>query len=200
MSTSVAPGNKPCLEASHVEDLKLAASKLLGSQRRSFQAAMAAKYCQGNPRQAEEVFGWSRHTVALGLQLGLHERRTGIVCLGAQEANCGNKRWEERHPEAAAALRTLAETHAQTDPTFRTSLYYTRLTAAEAIQQLRALGFAEEVLPSPSTMAQVLNRNGYRLRPVLKAKPQKKSPRRMPSLPTFENRTRLPRTRAQPNA
>ena len=196
MSTSVAPGNKPCLEASHVEDLKLAASKLLGSQRRSFQAAMAAKYCQGNSRQAEEVFGWSRHTVALGL----HERRTGIVCLGAQEAYCGNKRWEERHPEAAAALRTLAETHAQTDPTFRTSLYYTRLTAAEAIQQLRALGFAEEVLPSPSTMAQVLNRNGYRLRPRLKAKPQKKSPRRMPSLPTFENRTRLPRTRAQPNA
>ena len=42
--------------------------------------------------QAEEVFGWSRHTVALGL----HERCTGIICLGAQEACCGNKRWEER--------------------------------------------------------------------------------------------------------
>lgn len=157
---------------------------------------MAVKYCQGNPRQAEEVFGWSRHTVVLGL----HERRTGIVCLGAQEAYCGNKRWEERHPEAAAALRALAQTHSQTDPTFRTTLYYTRLTAAEAIQQLRALGFAEEALPSPSTMAQVLNRNGYRLRPVLKAKPQKKSPRLTPSLPTFGNRTHLPRMMAQPNA
>ena len=118
MSTSVPPDNKPCLDASHVEDLKLAASKLLGSQRRSFQAAMAVKYCQGNPRQAEEVFGWSRHTVALGL----HERRTGILCLGAQQAYCGNKRWEERHPEAAAALRALAQTHSQTDPTFRTTL------------------------------------------------------------------------------
>lgn len=196
MSTSVPPGNKPGLDASHIEDLKLAASKLLGSQRRSFQAAMAVKYCQGNPRQAEEVFGWSRHTVALGL----HERRTGIICLGAQQAYCGNKLWEERHPEAAAALRALAQTHSQTDPTFRTTLYYTRLTAAEAIQQLRALGFAEEALPSPSTMAQVLNRNGYRLRPVLKAKPQKKSPRLTPSLPTFGNRMPLPRTRAQPNA
>ncbi len=196
MSTSIAPGNKPCLDASHVEDLKLAASKLLGSQRRSFQAAMTVKYCQGNPRQAELVFGWSRHTVALGL----HERRTGIICLGAQQAYCGNKLWEERHPEAAAALRALAETHAQTDPTFRTTLCYTRLTAAEAIQQLRALGFAEEVLPSPSTMAQVLNRNGYRLRPVLKAKPQKKFPRRMPSLPTSGNRTHLRGMKAQPNA
>ena len=196
MSTSVPPGNKPCLDASHVEDLKLAASKLLGSQRRSFQAAMAVKYCQGNPRQAEEVFGWSRHTVALGL----HERRTGIICRGAQAAYCGNQLWEERHPEAAAALCALAETPSQPDPTFRTTRYYTRLTAAEAIQQLRALGFAEAVLPSPSTMAQVLNRNGYRLRPVLKAKPQKKSPRLMPSLLTSGNRTPLPRTRAQPNA
>lgn len=196
MNTSIPPGNKPGLDVSHIEDLKLAASKLLGSQRRSFQAAMAVKYCQGNPRQAEEVFGWSRHTVALGL----HERRTGIICLGAQEAYCGNKLWEERHTEAAAALRALAETHSQPDPTFRTTLYYTRLTAAEAIEQLRALGFAEEVLPAPSTMAEVLNRNGYRLRPVLKAKPQKKSPRRMPSSPTSGNRTHLPRTRVQSHA
>jgi hypothetical protein len=48
---------------------------------------------------------------------------------------------------------------------------YTRLTAAEALRQLRAQGFSEEILPCPSTMAEVLNRNGYRLRPVLKAKP-----------------------------
>jgi hypothetical protein len=52
---------------------------------------------------------------------------------------------------------------------------YNRLTAAEALKQLQGLGFDPEVLPSPSTMADVLNRNGYRLRPVLKAKPQKNS-------------------------
>jgi len=51
-----------------------------------------------------------------------------------------------------------------------------RLTAAEALRQLRAQDFPEEVLPSLSTMAEVLNRNGYRLRPVVKAKPQKKLP------------------------
>jgi hypothetical protein len=45
------------------------------------------------------------------------------------------------------------------------------LTAAEALRQLRAQGFSEEILPCPSTMAEVLNRNGYRLRPVLKANP-----------------------------
>ena len=87
----------------------------------------------------------------------------------------GDKLWEEKHPEVAQALWALAELHSQQDPTFRTLLSYTRLTAAEALKQLRAQGFQEDQLPSPSTMADVLNRNGYRLRKVLlKAKPLKK--------------------------
>jgi len=42
------------------------------------------------------------------------------------------------------------------------------------LQALRGQGYSEEQLPSPSTMAEVLNRLGYRLRRVVKAKPQKK--------------------------
>ena len=143
-----------------------------GAKRRAFQAAMTLKYCQGNARLSERVFGWGRETV----QLGLNEHRTGVICQGAQAACCGDKLWEEKHPEVAQALWTLAESHSQQDPTFRTLLSYTRLTAAEAIKQLRAQGFHEDQLPSPSTMADVLNRNGYRLRKVLKAKPLKKLP------------------------
>ena len=41
---------------------------------------------------------------------------------------------------------------------------------------MRAQGSAETQLPSPSTMAEVLNRLGSRLRKVIKAKPQKKIP------------------------
>ena len=93
-----------------------------------------------------------------------------------QSAYGGDKLWEEKHPEVAQALWALAELHSQQDPTFRTLLSYTRLTAAEALKQLRAQGFHEDRLPSPSTMAEVLNRNGYRLRKVLKAKPLKKLP------------------------
>jgi Rhodopirellula transposase DDE domain len=146
---------------------------------------MALKYCGGSARLAESLFGWSRHAV----ELGLHERHSGVTCLGAQKARCGNKLWEEKHPEAAQALRELAEAHCQQDPTFRTTLAYTRLTAAGALAGLRGLGFAADELPSPSTMADVLNRNGYRLRPVVKAKPQKKSRRRTPSSPTSRRRT-----------
>lgn len=168
------------LDRSHVEDLKLAASKMTGAQRRSFHAEMTVKYCGGSARRAEALFGWGRNAV----ELGLHERRTGITCLGGQEVYGGNHLWEERHPEVAEALWTLAQAQSQQDPTFRTTLSYTRLTAAEALRQLRSQGFAEKALPSPSTMAQVLNRNGYRLRAVVKAKPQKKSRKQTPSLPT----------------
>jgi hypothetical protein len=167
------------LEPGHIEDLKLAAAKMRFEERRGFQAEMALKYCGGSPRQAEAVFGWSRHAV----ELGLHERRTGITCVGAQAGFCGNKLWEDKHPEVAEALWRLAESQSQQDPSFRAALSYTRLTAREA-------------LPSPSTMAEVLNRNGYRLRPVLKAKPQKKSRKPTPSSPTSGPRTGSRRTGA----
>lgn len=185
MNMPLPPADKPSLDASHLEDLRQAASKMPYAERRSFQAAMALKYCGGSARLAESLFGWNRHAV----ELGLHERRSGITCLGAQKARCGTLLWEDRHPEAAAALWVLAEAHCQQDPTFRTPLAYTRLTAAAALRQLRGQGFAADALPSPSTMAEVLNRNGYRLRKVVKAKPQKKSRRPTPSSPTSGTRT-----------
>jgi hypothetical protein len=184
------------LEVAHVEDLKLAASKMLGAARRAFEAEIVRKYCDGNAVWGEKIFGWGRHTVALGLA----EMRTGIVCLGAQEAFCGNKLWEEKHPLAAAALWTVAESHAQQDPSFRGPLAYTRLTAREAREQLQAQGFADSEVPSPSAMALILNRNGYRLRPVVKAKPQKKSRKPMPSSPTSVTRTGEARAVARPGA
>ena len=160
----------PSLCPSQIADLRLAASKMSGPKRRAFEAEMTLKYCRGNPLLAETIFGWGRHTV----EVGLAERRTGILCLGAQSAFSGRHRWEDAHPEVAEALRQLAEAHAQQDPTFRTTLAYTRLTAKSALEALRAQGYRKEQLPAPSTMAAVLNRMGFRLRKVVKAKPQKK--------------------------
>jgi len=194
--SSVTESTASPLSASQIEDLRLASSKMTGVERRSFQAAMALKYCGGNAREAERLFGWGRHTV----QLGLHERRTGVSCLGAQAAFCGSRLWEEQHPQVAQALWALVEGHSQQDPTFRTALSYTRLTAAEALKQLRAQGFPEEQLPSPSTMAEVLNRNGYRLRKVLKAKPQKNSRKRRLSSPTSRKRTASPSCQEVPTS
>src|SRR4030095_9662129 len=77
-----------------IADVRVAASKMTGATRRAFEAEMTMKYCGGNARQAESVFGWGRHTV----EVGLAERRTGIMCLGRQGACSGRPRWEDAHP------------------------------------------------------------------------------------------------------
>ena len=90
MQDSTLESHQP-LRPSQIADLRLAASKMTGPTRRAFQAEMALKYCGGKPLLAETIFGWGRHTVAVGLA----ERRTGILCLGAQSAFSGRKRWED---------------------------------------------------------------------------------------------------------
>ena len=179
------------LRPSQIADLRLAASTMTGPTRRAFQAEMTVKYCGGNPLLAETIFGWGRHTV----EVGLGERRTGIMCLGAPSAFSGRKRWEDTHPEAAEALSRLAEAHAQQDPTFRTPLAYPRLTAKAALEALGAHGYSAEQLPSPSTMAEVLNRMGFRLRKVVKAKPQKKLAETDAIFANIEKKTRKQRSR-----
>jgi hypothetical protein len=158
------------LNPDYIEDIRFAASKTHGAERRSFIAEMTSEYCGGNARKTETVFGWNRNMT----ETGLGEKRTGIICIGAQSANSGRIPWEEREPEAAEALRKLAEEHSQQDPTFRSTIAHTRLTAKAAITALKEKGFAEEQLPSPGSMADILNRTGYRLRRVVKAKPLKK--------------------------
>jgi hypothetical protein len=190
------PLSQSSLTPSQIQDLRLAASKMTGATRRAFQAEMTLQYCGGSARLAETIMGWSREAV----EVGLAEHRTGITCLGAHAAFSGRNRWEEQYPEAAEALRQLAEAHAQQDPTFRTTLAYTRLTAQAAREALCAQGIPAAHLPSPSTMAAVLNRMGYRLRKVLKAKPQKKLKATDAIFENMKKKTTQERTRSRSSA
>ena len=61
-----------------IASFKDAARKLTGPKRRAFQAQVTLDYLDGSIWKAERVFGWSHHTVALGL----NELRTGITCQG----------------------------------------------------------------------------------------------------------------------
>lgn len=86
-----------------------------------------------------------------------------MVCYSARAAFSGNKLWEEKYPEAAKALWALARSYAQPDPSQTGSRNrYRRITAVEAIDALRAQGFAKSSLPSITTMTAILNRNGLR--------------------------------------
>ncbi|MBE9128768.1 MULTISPECIES: hypothetical protein [unclassified Coleofasciculus] len=57
--------------------IKDAATKLTDNRKRAFMAKVTEDYFEGSARKAETVLGWYRHSV----QLGLHERQTGIVCV-----------------------------------------------------------------------------------------------------------------------
>jgi hypothetical protein len=159
------------LTPSPMADVRVAASTLTGWTRRACEAAMALQYGAGPPLQAETLCGWSRRTVALGLAA----RRTGMRCRGAPSACRGRNRWEDAPPEAAEALRRLADAHAQPDPTCRTPLASTRLTATAALEALRTPGDGAAPRPAPSTLAEVLKRLGVRRRQVGQAQPHKTS-------------------------
>ena len=77
---------------------------------------------------------------------------------------------------------------------------YPRLTAKAALEALHAQGYGEDQLPSPSTMAEVLNRLGFRLRKVVKAKPQKKIPETDAIFDNVKKKMRKPSPREMSNA
>ena len=173
--------------------LKTAAALLTGHRRRRFQAEMTLKYCDGSARRAERVFGWGRDAV----HTGLNELRTGIRCLDACHLR-GRKKTEDQCPAIAEHLHRLVEPTAQADPKFQTTLAYTRLTAAAVRDALKTQTEVADAVPCRQTVGRILNRLGYRLRPVLKARPEKKSPRPTPSSPTSTppaTRRRANRTR-----
>jgi hypothetical protein len=151
--------------------LQAGANRLRGHQRRLFMAEVTRETCAGSARQAESRFGWGRDTVSKGL----HELAQGIRCQENFSAR-GRPRWEEQVPQRAEDIRAIVEPHTHADPELKSERRYTNLTAAETLEQLQTKkGYAEENLPSERTMRDILNRLGYRLKRIQKAKPLKKT-------------------------
>jgi hypothetical protein len=165
-----------------------AATLLTGHKRRRFQAQTANTYCGGSARLAETTFGWGRAAV----QTGLNELRSGIRCLDAYELR-GRKATEELCPELEDHIRRLVDPHAQADPKFQTPFAYTRITAKAVRNALLAIPELAGKVPTRQTVGDILNRLGYKLRRVLKARPQKRCPRPTPSSPTSKRPASGPR-------
>ena len=96
----------------------------------------------------------------------------------------GAKEQEALEERVRDQVEQAGEPTAQADPKFQTTLAYTRITAAAVRNALKAQDDVTDDVPCRQTVGRILNRLGYRLRPVLKARPEKKSPRPTPSLPT----------------
>src|SRR5262249_29507482 len=94
----------------------------------------------------------------------------------------GRPKTEKQQPELASMIHGLVEPKSQADPKFQTPLAYTRITAKAVHEHLKADAVGKNRhVPAERTVHDMLNRLGYRLRPVRKTKPQKKFARPTPS-------------------
>ena len=139
---------------------KDAAQKLTGHRKRDFMAKVSEDYFNSSARKAETVLGWTRRSV----QLGLHERRTGIVCVDNYRAR-GRHKSEEILPNIEADIRSLVDAQAQADPKFQSTFLCARISArAVRTALVSELGYKESELPTRQTIGEILNRMGYRLK------------------------------------
>ncbi len=153
------------------------ARSLKGSARRLFMARTVNELGPGGQRHAERALGWSRVTI----RKGIHELESGFTCLDAFAAR-GRKPVEAHWPTLLADIKAIVESQSQTDPQFRTTRLYTRLSAAEVRRQLIAQkGYLPDALPTVQTLTTKLNALGYYPKKVAKSQPQKKSQKPMPS-------------------
>ena len=147
-------------------------SQLRGAGRRVFMASVIKGLGRGGARQAQIALGWDRTT----LRKGLHELNGGVVCLDAVSQR-GRNPLETKLPGLEADLREMGEAASQTDPTFRTTQLYRRLTAGEARRRLiEEKGYAPADVPSERSLRRKLSALGFKPRRVAKSKPLRKVP------------------------
>ena len=150
---------------------------LKGSDRRVFMARVVKLLGQGGQRRAEKELDWNRRTI----RKGMHELESGIRCVDYY-AGRGRKRAEEHLPHLLGDMKVILDEQSQTDPTFKTTRLFTRLSAAEVRRQLIAQkGYTDDELPCEETIRVKINELGYTLKSVQKSQPKKRFPRQMPS-------------------
>jgi len=145
--------------------LKDAAKKLTGHKKRDFIAKVIEDYFGGSARKGETVMGWNRKSI----ELGIHERRTGITCVDNYKAR-GRHKSEEKLPNLKADIRSIVDEKSQADPKMKSTHYYTQITARGVREELiQEKGYKE--LVTRETIGRVLNRMGYRLKKSKKQNP-----------------------------
>lgn len=148
------------------------AQKLKGSDRRQFMAEVVQGLGIGGQSLAERELGWNRRTI----RKGMRELTSGQAIEDGYQRS-GRKRVEEKLPQLLSDIRAVVEPQAQTDPSFKSTRLYCRMSAVQVRRQLiEQKGYQEQALPSVETIRRRLNEMGYTLKRVVKAKPQKRIP------------------------
>lgn len=148
------------------------ARRLKGYDRRGFMAQIVKAYGKGGQRWAERELGWNRGTIRKGTKE--LEGRFGYL---DQFSARGRKPAEEYLPNLLDDIKAIADQFSQTDPTFKSTRLYMRLSAKALRQQLiEQKGYTDAQLPTSETIRVKLNQLQYHLRRVKKTQPLKKIP------------------------
>ena len=148
------------------------AEALKGHARRIFMARVVKSLGKGGQRQAETELGWERSTI----RKGRHELESGFECYD-NFAGRGRKAIEEHMPNLLDDIKSIVDAESQTDPSFKTTRLYIRLSAVEVRKQLiEQKGYGDEELPTTETIRHKLNQLGYYPKKVKKSQPKKKIP------------------------
>jgi len=162
------------------------AEQLQGWARRTFMAKVVNLLGKGGQHRAEAELGWCRDTIRKG-----QAELEGGFCYIDHFSDRGRKPAEEHLPNLLDDIEAIVDGQSQTDPTFKTTRLYTRLSAAEVRRQLiLQKGYSDDELPGEETIRVKLNQLDYQLRSVQKSRPQKKSLRQTPSSSNWTRYTR----------
>lgn len=144
---------------------------LKGTERRQFMAHVVSLMGRGGQRRAMDELGWERGTIRKGMK----ELKTGIICIDNFSGR-GRKPSEEKFPSLLSDIKTIIEPICQTDPTFKSTLLYSPITAKEVHTRLIELkGYSPDEIPSIRTINRKMNQLGYRLTKTTKTRPKKNS-------------------------
>ena len=150
--------------------LKETLNNLKGADRRVFLASVSVIIGKGGQSIVAKELHVSRDTI----RKGLHELNSGVAIVDTFNAR-GRKPIEEKLPKLMQDIKNLVDSQSQTDPNFKTTRMFTRLTVKEVRKQLiLQKGYDTNGLPTHQTLNNKINRMGYHLKKVRKLKPLKK--------------------------
>lgn len=145
-------------------------NKLKGSDRRVALASVSEVIGKGGQSLVAKEFNVSRDTI----RKGRHELKSGITIVNAFNAR-GRKKIEEKLPNLLGDIKNIVDSQSQTDPNFKTTRIFTRMTVKEVRNQLiKQKKYKDSDLPSNQTLNTKINKMGYHLKKVRKVKPLKK--------------------------
>lgn len=145
-------------------------NKLKGSERRIILAKLAKEIGRGGQTVVAKEFNASRDTI----RKGKYELESGIKIIDAFNAR-GRKKIEDKLTSLLTDIIDIVDSGSQTDPNFKSTRLFTRLTVKEVKNQLIVKKkYKENVLPTNTTLNTKINQLGYQLKKVKKVKPLKK--------------------------